>query len=242
MPSFDGRLPGLRQSGWSWVQVVEGSRSGSDWGKKAIRCKSRTSKRQVGFRKCDLKIFFLPLYFTKHLYKELLFGTFFFSYQFLKIPHTRVTWLRLSLQTSLQPCSAALRWRRCHPLTVFFAFLTISKRFSLRATLPTAFCFDWLTQAICIQLAEQWRKKQNNEWDLSRKVLFGVSPLRLCLWICIYLWSALRLSSSSFAFSPFVEKLTERSAPHTGLVYLLWEDLVTWDWRERMFKLRAHTF
>lgn len=163
MPSFDGRLPGLRQSGWSWVQVVEGSRSGSDWGKKAIRCKSRTSKRQVGFRKCDLKISFLPLYFTKHLYKELLFGTFFFSYQFLKIPHTRVTWLRLSLQTSLQPCSAALRWRRCHPLTVFFAFLTISKRFSLRATLPTAFCFDWLTQAICIQLAEQWRKKKK-QW------------------------------------------------------------------------------
>lgn len=84
MPSFDGRLPGLRQSGWSWVQVVEGSRSGSDWGKKAIRCKSRTSKRQVGFRKCDLKIFFLPLYFTKHLYKELLFGTFFFFLSIFK--------------------------------------------------------------------------------------------------------------------------------------------------------------
>lgn len=200
MPSFDGRLPGLRQSGWSWVQVVEGSRSGSDWGKKAIRCKSRTSKRQVGFRKCDLKFFFLPLYFTKHLYKELLFGTFFFSYQFLKIPHTRVTWLRLSLQTSLQPCSAALRWRRCHPLTVFFAFLTISKRFSLRATLPTAFCFDWLTQAICIQLAEQWRKK---------KTMNGICHGRFCLgfhlfgfvygyaFTCEVLWDSRRRRSPS---------------------------------------------
>lgn len=117
-------------------------------------------------------IFFLPLYFTKHLYKELLFGT--LSIFKKNTTHTCHMTAPFTSDTSLQPCSAALRWRRCHPLTLFFffAFLTISKRFSLRATLPTAFCFDWLTQAICITAGRTMVGEKNNEWDLSRKVFF----------------------------------------------------------------------
>lgn len=191
------------------------------------RAKGRLDSGNVIWKNYVLKIVFglvfLPLYFTKHSYKKLLFGTFILLLIWKRSTHTchMTAPFPFRLHFSLQPLT----------FFFFFAFLTISKRFSLPTALPTAFCFDRLTQAICIPPARQQREKKETEWDLSQKVFFVSGFTSSALWMDMHLllkWFETLVVVVIVSLLAFVEKLTERCASYTGLVYLLVEDSPHW--------------
>lgn len=69
--------------------------------KKGNKMQEQDEQKAGWIQEMWFEIFFFAPVFYKTFIQRVAVWYIFFSYQFLKIPHTRVTWLRLSLQISL---------------------------------------------------------------------------------------------------------------------------------------------